>query len=271
MVGYLEKNCCSKRQDACSGKLKIDQYGEWLRATPLGRKNISGSNSKGLPVRTMVSSLVQTEAEKNHKEDSIWAGDSSRESQLLAAKFNSNKSHEYEYSNKEVNQTLATSPSVGIVLKEAEQSRQGQGVTVTKVNLYPSSQENLANSLNFPKEQDDSTMGNVTNPLVNIPVLEASNSGVLLERGKNVLTESNQGTTGKGSKRWKRAAGKENQVGSAEMRVDTRLTVGTKRTWALQDEEKDDDIPLLESGNKKLKSDMYIGSVQVEEASLKWP
>lgn len=38
-IGHLERNCGKKRQDTSEGQLQEDQYGEWIRASPIGRSS----------------------------------------------------------------------------------------------------------------------------------------------------------------------------------------------------------------------------------------
>lgn len=121
----------------------------------------------------------------------------------------------------------------------------------------------------IPKDQDqdqDLSM-EITDPLVNIPVLEEGNREILREIGKKGLIDNLHILTRSGRKR---AAGKKNQAGHSGLVESYGISVGTKKTWKLQDESEDDHKMFMEKNVKKQKSGQNIGYVQIGEASLIW-
>lgn len=90
-------------------------------------------------------------------------------------------------------------------------------------------QEVIAFSSKMIKQHTKELNMGTSNPLVNIPIQEEGFREVLKEIGPKKRNEAVMGSTNKGGRRWRRAAGKENKEGVDAMSEDGLLIASTKR------------------------------------------
>lgn len=257
--------------EAQSGELKPDQYGTWMRASPVRKAftrlpDTFDASNKISPRRSLTDLVtVPPTASCNlptdkHKEVQVVTQHPSPIS--LSAKHVSVPLQPHLSKAAPRDEHMPNdqmTPQVASQVVEVPEEQQMAPTTI-------SSRTKLVNHAPPPAQEMDSSA-----PLINVPILEDSTPCVSGGKVFTLLPSQQQVGTGKTRKKWKRTAGKENQEVQTLLNENGESQLGKKRLWQLRDESDVEDSAALEQRGKRLHSGKQIVTLQVEEASLNWP